>query len=40
VKLKNTIHVVEETLGAKLTAGVVEANVTALRRAYDEVKEG
>jgi pyruvate ferredoxin oxidoreductase gamma subunit len=40
VELQNTLHLVTEKLGAKLRAEVVESNLTALRRAYDEVKEG
>jgi len=40
VDLDNTVHVVQEKLGAKLRGEVVEANVKALRRAYEEVKEG
>lgn len=40
VKLEDTIHAVRETLGAKLRTEIVEANIAALRRAYDEVKEG
>lgn len=40
VKVENTLHLVEEKLGAKLRAEVVQSNVTALRRAYEEVKEG
>lgn len=40
VNLDNTLHLVKEKLGAKLRAEVVESNLTALRRAYDEVKEG
>ena len=40
VEVENTLHLVEEKLGAKLRAEVVQSNVTALRRAYEEVKEG
>jgi pyruvate ferredoxin oxidoreductase gamma subunit len=40
VSLDNTLHLVKEKLGTKLRADVVEKNLTALRRAYDEVKEG
>lgn len=40
VKVENTLHLVEEKLGAKLRAEIVQSNVTALRRAYEEVKEG
>ncbi len=40
VKLEHVIETVLEKLGEKLRPEVVEANVTALRRAYDEVKEG
>lgn len=40
VHLDNTLHLVEEKLGTKLRREVVESNLTALRRAYDEVKEG
>jgi len=40
VDLENTVEVVQEKLGAKLRGEVVEANVTALRRAYEAVKEG
>jgi len=40
VKLEDTIYVVRETLQAKLRKEIVDANVTALHRAYDEVKEG
>jgi len=40
VNLENTLHLVKEKLGAKLRTEVVESNLTALRRAYDEVKEG
>ena len=40
VKLEDTIHAVRETLGAKLRPEIVKANVAALHRAYDEVKEG
>ncbi len=40
VDLANTLHLVQEKLGSKLRAEVVENNVKALRRAYEEVKEG
>ncbi|KPL23356.1 MAG: hypothetical protein AMJ93_04935, partial [Anaerolineae bacterium SM23_84] len=40
VDLEKTVEVVQEKLGAKLRGEVVEANVTALRRAYEAVKEG
>jgi pyruvate ferredoxin oxidoreductase gamma subunit len=40
VRVENTLHLVEEKLGAKLRAEVVQSNVTALRRAHEEVKEG
>ena len=40
VDLDNTLHLVREKLGAKLRSEVVENNVQALRRAYEEVKEG
>ncbi len=40
VGLDNTLHLVKEKLGTKLRAEVVENNLKALRRAYDEVKEG
>lgn len=40
VKLENTLHLVEEKLGAKLRSEVVQSNVKALQRAYEEVKEG
>lgn len=40
VDLENTLHLVTEKLGAKLRPEIVESNLTALRRAYDEVKEG
>jgi pyruvate ferredoxin oxidoreductase gamma subunit len=40
VDLEHVIETVLEKLGEKLRAEVVEANVTALRRAYAEVKEG
>jgi len=40
VQLEDTIHAVRETLGAKLRTEIVEANIAALHRAYDEVKEG
>ncbi len=40
VDLEKTLHLVREKLGAKLHAEVVENNLKALRRAYEEVKEG
>ena len=40
VKVENTLHLIEEKLGAKLRSEVVQSNVTALRRAYEEVQEG
>jgi pyruvate ferredoxin oxidoreductase gamma subunit len=40
VNLDNTLHLVKEKLGARLRAEVVENNLKALRRAYEEVKEG
>ncbi|MBC7232451.1 MAG: 2-oxoacid:acceptor oxidoreductase family protein [Chloroflexi bacterium] len=40
VSLDKTLHLVQEKLGAKLRAEVVENNLKALRRAYEEVKEG
>jgi len=40
VDLEHVIETVLEKLGEKLRGEVVEANVKALRRAYDEVKEG
>ena len=40
VKLEDTIQAVRETLGAKLRPEIVKANVAALHRAHDEVKEG
>lgn len=40
VELEHVIETVLEKLGEKLRGEVVEANVKALRRAYDEVKEG
>ncbi|MGB9880891.1 MAG: 2-oxoacid:acceptor oxidoreductase family protein [Anaerolineae bacterium] len=40
VSLEKTLHLVQEKLGAKLRAEVVENNLKALRRAYEEVKEG
>ena len=39
-ELDNTVSVVKETLGAKLRKEVVDGNVKALHRAYDEVKGG
>ena len=40
VDIDNTLHLVEEKLGAKLRGEVVQNNLLALRRAYEEVKEG
>jgi pyruvate ferredoxin oxidoreductase gamma subunit len=40
VDLKHTLELVQEKLGAKLRAEIVESNKTALRRAYEEVQEG
>lgn len=40
VDMDNAVHVVQEKLGAKLRGEIVEANVEALRRAYEEVQEG
>lgn len=40
VDLEKTLHLVQEKLGTKLRAEVVENNLKALRRAYEEVKEG
>jgi pyruvate ferredoxin oxidoreductase gamma subunit len=40
VDLGNAVHVVQEKLGAKLRGEIVEANVKALRQAYEEVQEG
>jgi len=40
VNLDNTLHLVKEKLGAKLRDEIVENNLKALRRAYEEVKEG
>ncbi|HOU24089.1 MAG TPA: 2-oxoacid:acceptor oxidoreductase family protein [Anaerolineae bacterium] len=40
VKVENILHLIEEKLGAKLRSEVVQSNVTALRRAYEEVQEG
>lgn len=40
VELHNTLHLVEEKLGAKLRGEVVQSNLKALQRAYEEVKEG
>jgi len=37
VSLDSVIHVAKERLGEKLRPDVVEANVTALKRAYEEV---
>ena len=40
VKLENTLHLVEEKLGAKLRGEVVQSNLKALQRAFEEVNEG
>jgi pyruvate ferredoxin oxidoreductase gamma subunit len=40
VDLDDAVEVVKEKLGAKLRGEIVDANVKALHRAYDEVKEG
>ena len=40
VDLDNIEHVVREKLGEKLRGEIVEANVQALRRAYENVREG
>jgi pyruvate ferredoxin oxidoreductase gamma subunit len=40
VSLEDALHLVKEKLGTKLRTEVVENNLKALRRAYDEVKEG
>ena len=40
VSLDSVIHCTRKRLGAKLSEKVVEANVTALKRAYEEVVEG
>ncbi len=40
VSLDSVLHCTKERLGEKLRAEVVEANLTALKRAYEEVKEG
>ncbi len=40
VDLEATLHLVREKLGNKLRAEIVESNVKALQRAYDEVIEG
>ena len=40
VDLQHTLELVQEKLGAKLRAEIVESNKTALRRAYEEVQEG
>lgn len=40
VDLHDAVEVVKEKLGEKLRGEVVDANVKALHRAYDEVKEG
>jgi pyruvate ferredoxin oxidoreductase gamma subunit len=40
VRLENTLHLVEDKLGAKLRSEVVQSNLKALQRAYEEVKEG
>jgi pyruvate ferredoxin oxidoreductase gamma subunit len=40
VDLQATLHLVKTKLGSKLRAEIVESNLRALQRAYDEVKEG
>jgi pyruvate ferredoxin oxidoreductase gamma subunit len=40
VSLDSVAHCTKERLGEKLRAEVVEANLTALKRAYEEVVEG
>lgn len=40
LELDNIIKVVRETLGERLREEIVEANVRALRRAYDECTQG
>ena len=40
VDLEHVIETVLEKLGEKLRGEIVEANIKALRRAYEEVKEG
>jgi Pyruvate/2-oxoacid:ferredoxin oxidoreductase gamma subunit len=40
IQLDSVIHLVREKLGAKLLEKVVEANVTAVKRAYADVVEG
>ena len=40
VELEHVIETVLEKLGEKLRGEIVEANIKALRRAYEEVKEG
>jgi len=40
VKLDSLIRLAREKLGAKLRPEIVEANVTALKRAYEEAVEG
>ncbi len=40
VSLDSVLHRTRERLGEKLRAEVVEANLTALKRAYEEVQEG
>ncbi len=40
VKMETLMHLVEETLGAKLQRHVVEANLDGLRRAHAEAVEG
>jgi len=40
VDMQHTLELVQEKLGAKLRAEIVESNKTALRRAYEEVQEG
>jgi pyruvate ferredoxin oxidoreductase gamma subunit len=40
IQLDTLMHLVEENLGAKLQRHIVEANLTGLKRAYDEAVEG
>jgi pyruvate ferredoxin oxidoreductase gamma subunit len=40
MSLDSVFHCTRERLGEKLRAEVVEANLTALKRAYEEVVEG
>lgn len=40
VSLDSVLHCTKERLGEKLRSEMVEANLTALKRAYEEVKEG